>query len=162
MGWTFNGLPLHPLLVHATVMLVPTAAIMAILGSVWSAARRKFGIMTPIIATAAALSVALTISAGEALEEQVTGTNLVEAHTEGGDAATPWIVLLVVATWAQWAWFAFAKKRLAEGTKALASATGAKVVPVILAVLVATGAVGSAWTVYVIGEAGARAVWSTA
>jgi hypothetical protein len=162
MEWTISGLPLHPLLVHATVMLVPTAAIMAILGSVWPAARRKLGIVTPIVATAAAVAVALTIQAGEALEERVTETDLVEAHTEGGEAATPWIVLLVVAAWVQWAWFAFAKKRLAEGAKAVFGATTSKVVPVVLAVLVVASAAGSAWTVYKIGEAGARAVWSTA
>jgi hypothetical protein len=161
VNWTINGLPMHPLLVHAAVMLVPTATIMAILGSVWTAARRKFGIFTPIVSTAAAIVVALTMQAGEALSEKVRDTTLVEAHTEGGEAAVPWLVLLVAATWLQWAWFAYGKKRYAEGTKAIVKSAAAKALAVVVAVLVVVGAVGSAVSVAVIGEAGAKAVWST-
>jgi hypothetical protein len=161
VNWTINGLPMHPLFVHAAVMLVPTATIMAILGSVWTAARRKFGIFTPIVSTAAAIAVALTIQAGEALSEKVRETTLVEAHTEGGEAAVPWIVLLVAATWLQWAWFTHGKKRYADGAKPVVKATAAKILPGVLAVLVVVGAVGSAVSVAVIGEAGAKAVWST-
>lgn len=160
MNWTINGLPMHPLLVHAAVTLVPTATIMAILGSVWTAARRKFGIFTPVVSTAAAVVVALTIQAGEALAEKVRDTTLVQAHTEGGEAAAPWLALLVAATWLQWAWFSYGKKRYAEGSKAVVNATAAKILPVAFAALVVVGAVGSAVSVAIIGEAGAKAVWS--
>ncbi len=160
MNWTINGLPMHPLLVHAAVVFVPVAAILALIGAVWPAARRKMGIVTPILATAAAFAAALTQQAGEALGETVQQTALIKAHMEGGEAATPWIALLFFATWVQWAWFAFAKKRYAEGSKAMIGATAAKVLPVVVAVLVVIGAVGSAASIYVIGEAGAKAVWS--
>ena len=54
MSWSFNGLPLHPLFVHAVVMLIPVASIAAILGTLWPAARRKLGIVTPLLTLAAA------------------------------------------------------------------------------------------------------------
>ena len=31
----FNGLPLHPLIVHATVVIIPLAALTVILFAVW-------------------------------------------------------------------------------------------------------------------------------
>lgn len=161
MNWTINGLPMHPLLVHAAVVLVPISALMALVGAVWPAARRKMGIVTPILVTVAAAATALTMQAGEALAETVKETALVKAHVEGGEAAVPWIVLLVAAAWLQWAWFAFGKKRHAAGAKPVLGATAAKVLPIVVAVLLAVGAIGSIAAVISIGDAGAKAVWST-
>ncbi len=40
MSWpTVMGLPLHPLVVHATVVLVPLAAVAVLLHTFWPAAR---------------------------------------------------------------------------------------------------------------------------
>ena len=44
----FNGLPIHILLVHAVVVLVPLAALLTMLSAVWPAARRRIGIITPL------------------------------------------------------------------------------------------------------------------
>lgn len=160
MNWTINGLPMHPLLVHAAVVLMPVAALMALVGAVWPAARRRMGIVTPILATVGAFAVAFTMQAGEALAETIKETALSKAHVEGGEAAVPWIVLLVGAAWIQWGWFAFGKKRYAEGPKAMVNATAAKVLPIVVAALVAIGAIGSIVAVIAIGDAGAKAVWS--
>lgn len=151
MDWTINGLPLHPLLIHATVVLVPLAAVAATLGTLWPAARKKLGIVTPIIATIAAAAMALTIEAGEWLKEHVVTTDLVEAHIRIGKTAVPWILLLVASTWLQWAWFAYGKKRFPDASKA---------VPIVLASLVMVGAVGSTVAIIVIADAGAKAVWT--
>ena len=87
--WQINGLPLHPLLVHAVVVLLPLAALMLILGSVWPAARRTFGILTPIIALASLIAVPLTTQAGEALERKTEPSAILEKHTELGDHLLP-------------------------------------------------------------------------
>ena len=46
----FNGLPLHILIVHAVVVGIPLAALLTVLSAVWPAARRRLGIVTPIVA----------------------------------------------------------------------------------------------------------------
>lgn len=102
--WQINGLPLHPLLVHVVVVLLPLAALMLILGSVWPAARRKFGILTPIIALAALIAVPLTTQAGEALERQTEPSALLEQHTELDDHLLPWAGALFLIALAQWLW----------------------------------------------------------
>ena len=40
------GLPLHPLVVHAVVILVPLAALGGIVISAWTAARKRYGWLT--------------------------------------------------------------------------------------------------------------------
>ena len=61
------GLPLHPLLVHAVVVLTPLTALALVLGSVWPAARRRLGIVTPLAALLLIVLVPITVAAGEAL-----------------------------------------------------------------------------------------------
>ena len=151
MNWTINGLPLHPLLVHATVVVVPLAVLFAILGALWPTARRKLGIVTPLAASVAGVLVALTILAGRWLKEHIVTTDLAQTHEKMGMKIVPWIILLVVATWLQWAWHSFGKKRYARGQK---------VVPIALAALVLVGALGTGVAVFLIAEAGARAVWT--
>ena len=45
----FQGLPTHILLVHAVIVLVPIAALLTVLSAVWPAARRRLGIITPLV-----------------------------------------------------------------------------------------------------------------
>lgn len=159
MSWTFNGLPLHPFFVHAVVMLVPIAAIVAIVGSVWPAARRKLGIVTPLLTLAAAASAAFTMQAGEWLEGHVDETKLVEAHTEGADAVPPWIVFMVVAVAAQWLWFRLQAKRETAGAAPMLSASLSRATTWALATLVIVSSIGATTIIAIVGDAGAKAVW---
>src|SRR5690606_37393735 len=59
-GFTIAGLPLHPLLVHAVVILVPLTALALVLGSLWPAARRRLGIVTPLAAALLVVLVPIT------------------------------------------------------------------------------------------------------
>jgi hypothetical protein len=43
---TIGGLPAHPLIVHATVVLVPLAAAAVALHAFWPAARARLGLVT--------------------------------------------------------------------------------------------------------------------
>ena len=158
MDWTFNGLPLHVLLVHVAVIVVPLAALCLALAAAWPTARRRLGIVTPLIALTALITVPLTAEAGEALEEQVPETALSEVHGELGEGLLPWVVALFVVAVVQWAWYA-----LFTGTGPFAGRPASRTlriaVQVALVVAVVAVVVGAVVQTFVIGESGARAAW---
>ncbi len=57
MTWEFNGLPIHILLIHFVVIVVPLAGLCTVLAAAWPAARRRLGIVTALIALAALIAV---------------------------------------------------------------------------------------------------------
>lgn len=160
MDWLINGLPLHPLIVHFVVIVVPLAALCLLLSAFWPAARKRLGIVTPIVALAALISIPLAEQAGEALEEQVAETALTEIHTDLGESLLPWAIALFLVAAAHWAWYRFftGDTALAKRVSSPAVRTTVTVVFMVLAVVVAIGAV--VMTV-IIGESGARAVWGS-
>ena len=90
------GIPAHPLIVHAVVVLVPLTALGAVLVAVWPWARSHVGWL---VAAGAVLDVALVplaTGSGEYLEERVPETALMETHTEMGGQLTPWVIALAV------------------------------------------------------------------
>src|SRR5664279_6086334 len=97
-----NGLPSHVLLVHAVVILVPLAALLAVVGSVWPAARQYLGALTPLIALAGLVFVPLASNAGEWLQEHVPDTALVDRHAEMGGGLLVWAGLLFLITLSIW------------------------------------------------------------
>jgi len=158
MDWTFNGLPIHPLLVHFVVVVVPLAALCLVLSMAWPAARRRLGIVTPLVALAALVSVPIAVEAGEALEEQVNESALSELHGHLGRDLLPWVIALFAVSVVQWIWF-----RYFTGTGALATRITSRpariTITVLLAIAVAVVVVGAVYEVFVIGESGAKAVW---
>lgn len=154
MNWTFNGLPLHPLLVHAVVVLLPLAGLLVLVHALWPAARRRLGWITPAVALAAVVSTALAKQAGEALEQQVAETGLLEAHTRLGDRLLPWAVGVLLVALVVWAWFAFAAPRLTLSKKAGVASVAA------LAIVSAAVVVPAGVLVFQVGESGAASVWA--
>jgi hypothetical protein len=59
-----NGLPAHVLLIHVLLAAVPLGAVLVILHAVWPAARRRLGIVTPLVTLAALVCVPITTHAG--------------------------------------------------------------------------------------------------
>jgi len=155
MDWMFGELPLHPLVVHLTVVLIPLAAISVVLAAVWPAARRRLGLLPQILALLALTLVPITTSAGEWLADRVAETPLVERHEELGERMLPWTLALFAVAVAIWAWHRFARARFAKGTGRIRPA--ASVTLVVAAIVVASGSV---ITVVQIGESGAAAVWT--
>jgi hypothetical protein len=153
MDYEFAGLPLHVLLVHFVVIVVPLAALCTVLTAAWPAARRRLGIVTPIIALAALISVPITTAAGEWLEARVGNTPLILAHAALGRTLLPWAIATFVVAAVQWVWFRFGSSRV-PGRPARVTLTA------VLALAVAVVAVGSVVTVVRIGESGSRAVWT--
>ena len=96
MGMTeISGLPAHILLIHLVVIGIPLAALLTVLSAVWPAARRRLGIVTPIVALGALIMVPITTNAGEWLQARVYQgfTNpLIVRHAELGDQLLPWAI----------------------------------------------------------------------
>jgi hypothetical protein len=105
MDFSVNGLPLHPLLVHAVIALVPITALAVVLHALWPAARRRLGIVTPLAGLALLVAVPITVAAGEDLQRQVGPIPAVDRHAALGHMLLPWAIALFVLAAAEWAWF---------------------------------------------------------
>ncbi len=149
---TIAGLPLHPLVVHATEVIVPTAALVIVLAALWPRFRRWARFLPLGLALAALVLVPISTQSGEALQQRVGESSLVETHAEIAEGLLPWAFGLVVMAGALfwWNWNEHkATSPRAPRWVALAMA--------VLAVVVVTGTMVQAVRV---GHSGATAVWS--
>lgn len=153
-----SGLPAHILLIHLVVIGIPLAALLTILSAVWPAARRRLGIITPIVALGALVMVPITTNAGEWLQARVYQgfTNpLIVRHADLGDQLLPWAIGLFLLGVLSWGLPVLAGR---PNAAAALGSMGARVAVGVLAV--AIGAVATV-QVYRIGDAGAKAAWSS-
>ena len=89
------GLPVHPLSVHAPLVLVPLAAILTIIVAASPDRRAKWGWLTVIVATVALASTYVARLSGQDLEEALfpdTVPPLVADHKQLGSNSI-WFVL---------------------------------------------------------------------
>ena len=149
-----GGIPLHPLLVHAVVVLTPLTAAAVLLSQFWPAARRRLGIVTPLAALTVLVLVPITVTAGRQLAARLGPLPAVAVHQHYGQMLLPWAVAQFVVAAAQWAWF---RRRPvpADG----APGTASRVLTAALALASTVVAVGTTWLLVLIGDSGARAVW---
>lgn len=143
---TIFGLPVHPLIVHATVVIVPLAALSVLLAAVWPRFRGWAGVLVPVLALAAVVLTPLSTSSGEALQGMVGDSHLVEEHSELADMLIWWVIPLLVGAAGVW-WF---NRRGVTGRRGLMVA--ASVVSVV-------AALGTTVQVVLIGHSGAQAAW---
>jgi hypothetical protein len=162
MDYTFAGLPLHVLLVHAVVVLTPLVALALVLIAAWPAARRILWLPV-LIAAALLLPLGLiTIEAGKWLEQRVPPAPLIQEHTAQGEDIVPWLITLLVAAAviAMWAVIELIAARRASGSEPVRPARALQItVGVVLTLGAVAIAAGSSWTLVQIAEAGSRAVW---
>lgn len=149
-----GGLPLHPLIVHAVVVLVPLTALAIVLGTFWPAARRRLGIVTPLAALVVLILVPITVAAGESLRDVVGPLPGVAEHEAYGRMLLPWALGMLVASTAQWAWYRWGIPRAQPP-----QARRTSVISIVIGVVAILTAVGSIVVIVLIGESGARAVW---
>ena len=93
---TIAGLPLHPLVVHATEVIVPVAAIVVTAAALWPRFRRRTGYLPLALALASLVLVPLSTQSGEALQERVGESSLIETHSNLAEGLLPWVFSLVV------------------------------------------------------------------
>lgn len=153
--YAIAGLPLHPLLVHLVVVLVPLAALAVVLHAVWPAAARRLGIVTPLAGLALVIVVPLTVNSGEALQEAVGLTPPIQHHADLGRLLLPWAIALFGIGLIEWVWTSLVLERSSIRTR--------KSLRILVRSIVAVAALAvaavSVTLVVMIGEAGARAVW---
>lgn len=152
------GLPLHPLIVHATAVLVPLAALLVIGVVVFPRLRAWAGPLPVGLSLVALILTPLSTASGENLEKQVGESSLVEKHAELGDQLLPLTIALFVFSAAYW-WLD--RRRTAE-PEAGGTADRMRTVTVVVGVLALLAAVGTGVQVARIGHSGAKAAWSDA
>lgn len=145
----FFGLPLHPLIVHATVVVVPLAALLVLLATAHSGIRRWAGPLPLAASVLGVILVPLSTSTGETLEEHVTETALLEKHTEMAEGLLPWMIALSVIALASYV------LHLRNGATPPAN----RMIPTILVVAALIAAAGTTVQVGRIGHSGAKAAW---
>jgi hypothetical protein len=94
---TVFGLPAHPLIVHAVVVLVPLAALSGLVVAVWPTARARYAPIALAIATPALLAVPLATHTGEQLQDHVRDSALVDRHAHMAEGLLPFMAVLWVA-----------------------------------------------------------------
>jgi len=148
---TVFGLPTHAIVVHATVVLLPLAALVVLLHAFWPAARHRLGVVTPLLAGVALVLVPLATQSGETLEHSVRESALVERHAELADGMLPWAVGLFVVAAGLW----LLDRRRARSSRA----PEPRWLPVVAAVLAIVAVVGTVQQIVRVGHAGAEATW---
>lgn len=151
-----NGLPVHPLVVHAVVVLLPLATLGVIAIAVRPAWRRPYGLLVVACTALATVMIPVATSSGEALEERVGNPG---EHAELGDQliwfALP-MVLLAAALW--WLDRRSTAAGPATGSARTARTTSAGMVRTVAALAV-VAALATSVQVYRVGDSGARSAW---
>jgi len=149
-AYEIGGLPAHPLLVHAAVVLLPLAALCTILHAVWPAARARLGIVPTLLAVVSTALVPVTVAAGHALANQLGGVGdnpLLLKHEHLAGQILPWSIALTVVAFGNWVW------------RRCAGSLSARWLTVVVPVVTVIVAVGLVVAVVRAGDAGARATW---
>jgi glucan phosphoethanolaminetransferase (alkaline phosphatase superfamily) len=153
---TVMGIPAHPLMVHVPVILVPLCALAAIL-MIRPSWRARIGWIAVVLSGAALLFTQLAIGSGEALEESVKETRLVEQHTEMGESGRPWVFLLFVGLVVVMVLgIRLTRRAAASGTSLAPNPTAVLVV----AIMTALVGIMASYQIYRIGHSGAKATWA--
>ena len=137
---TIAGLPLHPLVVHAVVVLLPLMALLTVVVAVRKNLRERFSWWVVGANGVIFLITLVTKEAGESLQKSLGG-QIAKEHGELG-SVLPWFALFLA--------LASAATAVANRNKALGP------VAVVVSIVAAVAAV--VWTVRT-GDSGSRAVW---
>ncbi|NBR99154.1 MAG: hypothetical protein EBT42_02045 [Actinobacteria bacterium] len=152
---TFFGLPAHPLLVHVPIVLIPLAAITAII-SIHKKYRREMLLVTAAMAVIGAAFLFLAAGAGESLQHDLPRSRSIHEHAELGDKSQgPTAVFAFAAVGAVLSLEASRRKFEYKG-KSLPkwSATA-------LLALTVVGGVAATVAVSQAGHSGAKSVWES-
>ncbi len=136
-----GGLPAHPLIIHAVVVLLPLLAILLLVGIFWKNLLKTLHLL---IIGALAFSVVTALAAKSSGYSLSAVVGLPKSHAEWGN----YLVLLAIALFSSFVFFSFftfyKKTKIASST---------------LGVLMAFLAVSTIGMTYVVGHSGAESVW---
>ena len=144
------GLPAHPLIVHAAVVLLPLAAIGVVLSAAVPRWRRMWAPVALVMSVAGTVAIYLAKESGESLEHRVGESSLIERHAELADRVLPWaIALLVIA----------AVITVVDRMPTDRWRVSSRAMTIGLVVLALVAGVGATWSVVETGHSGAKATW---
>jgi hypothetical protein len=152
------GLPAHPLVVHAAVVLVPLSAIGVCAIAFWPAARRRIGWIVLGLAFVGMVSAFLAKESGEGLQETVKETHAVEQHAEMGDSGLIAGGLVFLGAAGVMAFDVIEKRWAADGHVATGSGS-MRTLGVVVGVVAVLFSVAGAARIVQIGHSGAKATW---
>jgi hypothetical protein len=179
-----SGLPLHVLVVHAVVVLVPLAVLGTIVVAVWPAARRRYGWLVVGVTLVATAAIPIATDSGENLRDRLERSALIHAHAQLGDQLFLLVLPLLVVSAGMMGLELYRKRRAAtstapgSGTATDSTATDStatdstatvvaapgwiRATGIVLSAAVVVFAVLSGVQVVRIGDSGARAAWGDA
>jgi len=139
------GLPVHPLVVHSAVVLVPLVAIAGLAMSYIPSFSRRYGKAVLILAVIAQLALFASKLSGESFEERLGKE--VERHAELGDIAPFTFIPLLILLYLRW--------RLdREG-----ATTGSPSIRRLISILLVISALLALVYIFLTGHSGADSVW---
>lgn len=156
MPSTMFGLPVHPLLVHATVVFVPLAVLLVVMAVCWPRFRAWAGPLPAGVSLVALVLTPLSTATGENLEHDLPHNALIERHAELGDQLLPFTIALFVLASGFW-WLT-----RTAGDAAPPKRGWPPVLVTGVGVLAVLAAIGTGVQVARIGHSGAQAAWSDA
>jgi uncharacterized membrane protein len=142
---TIGGLPVHALVVHASVVLLPLTGLGAVLISLKPAWARRFGIIVVLVGLVALVSTVVAKESGERLAARV---GLPEPHAELGDRLPLFAAVLFVLVTILW----LIDRGIPGNRRRPVWVMG-------LAALVVVVSIITIWWTFRVGDSGARAVW---
>lgn len=140
---TILGLPLHPLVVHAAVVLVPLAALGTLLVALSARARKRYGSLVALGSVVAFGAVIAARVTGEDFAGTTTGSGALATHMYWGLLA-PWPTAALAVT---------------SILLALAGRGSNRRLILVTGILAVVAALASLAVVVLVGHSGATAVW---
>ncbi|MBM6405362.1 hypothetical protein JQN72_14040 [Phycicoccus sp. CSK15P-2] len=149
---TILGIPVHPLVVHAVVVLTPLTALLLVLFVVSERLRSRIGLALPLLASVTFVSAIAAGQSGEALRERIGGGgDLVEQHAEIGETMPITLAATAALSWVLW----MMHRRAVAG-----NGSGSSMPLRVLSGVSVLLAIALTVLVVLVGHSGAEAVWS--
>jgi len=139
---TIAGLPVHPLVIHFAVVLIPLAALGLVVAVVNAAFRRRFALALVAMIVVSVPLAFVAKESGESLSERV---GITERHESLGEIFPLWVATLAVVAIV---WYFISRR---EGLNILRRIVGAVLIAVSVAVTALT---------FLVGHSGAEATWA--
>ena len=139
---TIAGLPVHPLVIHFVVVVVPLAALGLIVAVLNTSFRRRFALALVLLL---AVSVPLSFIAKESGESLAERVGITERHQSLGDIFPLWVTVLAVVTVV---WYLVSRR---DGSDVLRKIAGVAVIAV---------SIGVSSLTFLVGHSGAEATWA--
>ncbi len=153
MPETVFGLPLHPLAVHGAVVLVPVAALLAVVIAVSQDRRTRWGVLTWLLATAAWAATIAAKFSGEKLQGSLYPgvTPLATAQHADYGSSSVWFGLAL--------WLAVSAVLLLDLDRRRRDGLGNPLLPTLVAVITIVAAMAATGQVLLTAWTGADAHW---